>query len=71
MQHVSPEVDVDGNPIPTDPDDTVEQKRPPTQQKPFVNPHTETTEEIFDKIKNMWHFGNKWLGNTYIAGSPR
>ncbi|XP_063414442.1 uncharacterized protein LOC134696531 isoform X2 [Mytilus trossulus] len=68
---VSPEVDEHGNLLPQSDNDSVEQKRPPTQQKPFMKPQAETTEEVFEKIKSMWQFGNKWLGNTYIAHSPK
>ena len=70
LQQVSPEVDKYGNLI-HDNEETSQQQRPPTQQKPFVNPKAETTEEVFEKIKAMWHFGNRWLGNTYIAQTPK
>lgn len=69
LQEVSPEVDEHGNLLP--PSDNCDLKRPPTQQKPFMNPKQETTEEVFEKIKSMWHFGNKWLGNTYISQAPK
>jgi hypothetical protein len=54
LQEVSPEVDEHGNLLP--PSDNCDLKRPPTQQKPFMNPKQETTEEVFEKIKSMWHF---------------
>ncbi|XP_052078009.1 uncharacterized protein LOC127715943 [Mytilus californianus] len=68
---VSPEVDEYGNLLPQSDNDSLEQKLPLTQQKPFMNPKAETTEEVFEKIKTMWQFGNRWLGNTYIAHSPK
>ncbi|CAG2254230.1 unnamed protein product [Mytilus edulis] len=68
---VSPEVDEHGNLLPQSDNDSLKQKRPSTQQKPFMKPQAETTEEVFEKIKSMWQFGNKWLGNTYIAHSPK